>query len=707
MTARAIEIVLKDGRVLRGKARQGRQPGRAAPVPQRRQQRCVSKAFILLDDDLRRTFFSDRLVREVRQEENRQLDEKFTIRQRVAQAVLAIKIVGQPLAIQPFDEFGRRIFTMATGQGPVDVIQGITELTPQWTKVEGISHVWDMRMATSSIPRDILQKILLKQIDPKDIEQYKKIARFYLQCERYEEARAVLDSLVTAFPDQPDLKEQLAPSLRAIAQLSAQRLLGGIEAAARRRSTPAWWPALLKRFPSEGVGGEILQGVREMIQEYETREARRQDVVKQLKALAARIPDTIQRENLKPILDEMAAEIGPNTLDRMAAFLQNADDPQTPDSEKLALAISGWLLGADAATEKLATAISAYKVRGLIREYLNETAAADRERIVRLHQARVGRTTGDGGRAAGPHEAALAIRPSPSPKSRATTRSKCRALAKEPPVTYYVQLPPEYDPYRRYPAIVTLNGDHHRRAADRLVGRATGQGRRPHRPGRAPRLHRDRPGVDRRAPEAVRLLGPRTRRRAQLAPRRLPAVLDRHRPRVPLGPFDGRRRGLGHRPGASRSLGGRDSRSWPSPTATAPSIGKTPATCRSTSSPASWTAAKLTKNARDLDRYLRRGFNATVVEYLGPRTRGLLRRDFADFRLDGPLPPQFLSARVRLRDACAPGTIISGGSRSRACRRDRWSIRPTGRRPAARSRCKSRPRSTTRTASRSARAPAR
>ena len=51
-------------------------------------------------------------------------------------------------------------------------------------------------------------------------------------------------------------------------------------------------------------------------------------------------------------------------------------------------------------------------------------------------------------------------------------------LAKEPPVTYYVQLPPEYDPYRRYPTIVTLNGDGtHGRAADRLVGGRLGQGR--------------------------------------------------------------------------------------------------------------------------------------------------------------------------------------------------------------------------------------
>ena len=90
-----------------------------------------------------------------------------------------------------------------------------------------------------------------------------------------------------------------------------------------------------------------------MLQEYDTREARRQDVVKNLKALAGRIPDLIAKENLKPILAEIADEISPNTLDRMAAFLQNADDQQTPDSEKLALAVSGWLLGADAATTKL------------------------------------------------------------------------------------------------------------------------------------------------------------------------------------------------------------------------------------------------------------------------------------------------------------------------------------------------------------------
>ena len=111
----------------------------------------------------------------------------------------------------------------------------------------------------------------------------------------------------------------------------------------------------LKQFPTEGVGGEILQGVREMIAGVRHPRGpppgRRQAPQG---AWPSKLTDTIAKENLKPILDEIAAEIGPNTLDRMAAFLQNADDAQTPDAEKVALAISGWLLGADAATDEAA-----------------------------------------------------------------------------------------------------------------------------------------------------------------------------------------------------------------------------------------------------------------------------------------------------------------------------------------------------------------
>jgi hypothetical protein len=460
----AVEIVLKDGRALHGEKAQtasladisgaahkrGKGDDSGAPDPG------MMQLIVFLDDNLRRTYFSERLVREVRPEENRPIDEKFAIRQRVQRTGPEVRGVGQPVQVSPFDEFGRRKFSINTARGIVNVVQGITELTPQWTKVSGLNYLWDMRIATSSIPRDTLHKILLKQTNPKSVEDFKKIARFYLQCERYAEARAVLDGLLKAMPDQSDLKEQLAPSLRAIRQLSAQQLLRELKLRHDAGQHRLVWNGL-KQFPSEQVGGETLQAVRDMLQDYEARLARCRDVGKQLKALAARIPDTIARENLKPILDEIAAEISFNTVDRMAAFLQSADDKQTDDAEKLALAISGWLLGADAATPKLPTAISAYKVRGLILEYFQAASAPDRQRAYSYIKQEPG---GDPAVVAEllAHMKPPVAAPEPTADKPGYFELQITALPKEPPATYYIQLPPEYDPYRRYPTVVTLNG---------------------------------------------------------------------------------------------------------------------------------------------------------------------------------------------------------------------------------------------------------
>ena len=48
---------------------------------------------------------------------------------------------------------------------------------------------------------------------------------------------------------------------------------------------------LLKKFPSDEVPGETLQAVREMIQEYEALQARRNKVIQQIDAPLAKIKD--------------------------------------------------------------------------------------------------------------------------------------------------------------------------------------------------------------------------------------------------------------------------------------------------------------------------------------------------------------------------------------------------------------------------------
>jgi hypothetical protein len=453
--AQGREYVLKDGRVLRGSHGKVSTLGES-PIASQADSGTVEN-ILFVDDNLRRTFFPERLCREMRDEDNRQMDEKFSIRQHVARSGGYIKVVGQPLRIEPFNEFGRRIFTMATSKGQVNIIQGITELTPQWTKVEGKNVVWDMRMATSSIPLDTLHKILMKQINQKKVEDYKKVVRFYLQSERYEKAGEVLDEMLKKFADRPGLKEELAPSRRAIVQLSAQQVKNELQLRSAAGQHQRVWNAL-EHFPTKGVSGEVLQGVRQMLQDYETRAARRQEVVKQLRALTGRLQDTISKENLKSILDEIAAEINENTLDRLAAFLQTAANPNTPDTEKLALAVSGWLLGADGATDELRVAISAYKVRRLIRQYLNGGSSPDRERTYSyIKQEAAGELSMVANLLS--HMKPALTPPKPVKGKPGYFEIEVPGLANEPPVTYCIQLPPEYDPYRLYPTIVTLHGE--------------------------------------------------------------------------------------------------------------------------------------------------------------------------------------------------------------------------------------------------------
>jgi len=614
--ASAAEVLLKDGRILKG--RLGVVSGLAdtleAPDPNGTG---PLRLILLLDDDLRRTFVSKRQIQEVRQANIDQMpEETFNIHQRALRSGRRVKSVGPVIDIDPFDEFARRIFTFNTAQGPVDIVQGITALTPRWAKVEGISHVWDMRIATSSIPRDVLHKILLKQIDPKNIEHRKKLARFYLQGEQYAEARKALEAIVEAFPQQGDIRRELEPSIRSLRQMAARRLLSELKlrrAAGQHRMVFD----KLGTFPSENVAGEILQAVGEMIREYDTAKSRAEEFFEQFDALLAELKDTADGERIGPIRAEIRKELNVNTLPRMAAFLQHAEDADLLPAEKISLAISGWLLGCDSATENLAVSLSLFRVRRLVRQYLNDPVKLGRERII-------GYLRGEEGASAALVAKLLAhMKPPAQPGEPVSDKwpgyykQEIPGSPKEPPVTYLVQLPPEYDPYRRYPAIITLHGAG-TTAAHQVDWWAGGWTKGGWRAGQATRY-----GYIVIAPQWT------TEHQKQYgySAREHAAVLDSLRDACRRFAIDTDRVFLsGHSIGgdAAWDIGLAHPDLW---AGVIPIVAQSDRYCALYWENAKLLpfyfvcgeldGAKMTRNARDLDRYLRRGYNCTVVEYLG------------------------------------------------------------------------------------------
>ena len=451
----ASEVVLKDGRVLKGRVTETfglAESNNTAVVDGDR-----IKSILIIIDDLRRTYVPKRQLMELHPDTAAPNEERFKVHQPLPKGNTRVASIGQASKVTPFDEFGRRNLTMSTPRGPLTITQAITEITPQWIKVEGLNFLWDMRIATSTMPRDTLHKILMHQIDPENIEQRKSIARLYLQSERYQDARLELQAIQNAFAAKTDIRQQLEPTIRELRQLEAQQMLKELKLR-RAAGQHARVQSVLKKFPAEDVAGETLQAVREIIDEYDALDARRVKLLKDYQALGGKVKDPAARDGVERVRAVLAEDMNIDLLARLAAFQQNAGDDQMPPEDRLALSISGWLLGADNATPQLPAALSAYKLSQLVKRYLSEPVKLHRMRVFQSLSAEEGATPASLTEILDHMKPPMELPEPADEKIPDYYRLEVVAMPKEPAVPYYVQLPPEYNPYRRYPTILSLHG---------------------------------------------------------------------------------------------------------------------------------------------------------------------------------------------------------------------------------------------------------
>jgi predicted esterase len=450
--ATAQRAVLKDGRVLEGRFTE---IPKIAEDPLKNADPLALTPIMLCDDELRRTMvprtalvkFEDRPFGSL---------EVIKIDQPVADAGLRVAGMGPILRVTPFDEFGRRIFSMRIlgPVGTIEVVQGITEIGPVHTVVRGLqstnSYVWDQRIATSSIPRDQLLKMLYKAIDRKSVDERLSLVRFFIQAERYHEAEVELKQVIRDFPSEP-APMQMIPQLR---QAAARMVLNEILA---RKSAGQHQLAYvhLKSFPSEGVAGEVLQQVQQELEAYGGLRTQRDETIKLLHSLIEKIEPNSLRETYRAPIKEIETELSLNTLDRMAAFRRLETDASLTAEQKLALAISGWLVGSDHADTNSKIALSLVQMRDLVKKYLAGDAPADRDALYQQISQQ---------ESASPELAARLIAHMKPPVETAAPQSTdyFQIEVPGPPgganYTYFVLLPPEYDPYRLYPTVVTLHG---------------------------------------------------------------------------------------------------------------------------------------------------------------------------------------------------------------------------------------------------------
>ena len=437
-----------------------------------------NQLIVVVDDGLRRVFFFTHQVANITDEI--ETLESIRLRQPVQRQGAVIGTVAPLIkAPTPFDAWGRRQVTMRGPRGPLEIVQGITEVTPGYVRIQALhsrpSMQWDMRLATSSIPRQTLSKILTTHVDQADSEQRLAVVRLYLQAQRYEEARAELQSVIADFPELADLKIQLTE----LGRLHTDQKIRELKLRQRAGQHQLVWN-LLEKFPTEDVAAEQLLEVRELHDEYSQQLNRIAAARSRVAAFIGELEKGPLQDMMEAFQEELNRDLSVNTIDRLADFERLADDKDLNNEQKLALAVSGWLTDGYA-VDNLTLASSLWRTRAVVQRYLvsdDETArqalqvdliseeANAPKHIARLLAAMkppmaAGLAPNDDARdTSGNDDATMPSQIEDAEEQTAAPRNPTLEFTIEgldEPLRYLVQLPPEYDPYRRYPTIVSLH----------------------------------------------------------------------------------------------------------------------------------------------------------------------------------------------------------------------------------------------------------
>ena len=444
------EALLKDGT---------RIEGRPVPIRGLSKQAIAQTAgptktypILMIDNGMQRYFVPARQVENIANSGGLVRTELFRLPQKRTGGRQMVASLGGLTDITPFDEFGRRRVTVNTNRGPLHIVQGITELTPHHVTVTALTHTWEHGLATSSIPPDILSRLLEQAIDTEDPDDRLAMARFFLQAGRYRESARELDRIVQKFPE---LKERCSEVLRELRQLQGRQIMAELQ---RRRSAGQFQlaRAAARQFPVEGASAEVLREIREL---NDSSEQARRDLIRAdslLGELQAAIEDEALLQRIIPVRTEICLRLDRAALPRLNAFLTLAEDDTLAPREKLALAISGWLLGSASATTDLEQSLRLWQARGIMLDYLLHRHPLRRQELL----AQLAGLEG-----IGPQQVLELIprlpyfveTPGIEPGVPLTIEIPVRQSDDSEDVfRYSVVLPPEYSPHHSYPAIVAL-----------------------------------------------------------------------------------------------------------------------------------------------------------------------------------------------------------------------------------------------------------
>jgi enterochelin esterase-like enzyme len=455
LVGQAGEIRLKNGTVLKGNiSLMERMGGSSIPVGRKlvpKDAPPTPQNIVLIDNGWQKYYVPRRQIpdEEVDKDIIPSNPQTFLIPQITPNQGRVIASVGSIINATPFDMFGHRTVSLMTQKGRLDVVQVITRIEPDHVVLDAREYNWRVGVSLSAVPRETLDKLLRQKIKEDDVAARFGLVRFYTQAEFYPEAFAELDAIVARFPDQQARADIIRAELmdyfgRQVLQELSRRKAAGQHQLAYDYAT---------KLQKQKLGGAVLDDVRKYIREYDemVKSIERAKIL--LADWQAKLKEPRLIEQLQPLRTEINEQLNVEILPRLDAFLQGENDKQLTPEQHLALAYSGWVVGAANAMTDLDLAIRYWDARFHMLEALRADSVQTRDQSYQ----ELRHVEGVGPKAVlqltsllPPIQETVGIRPGQPHRVQVTAEGQTPAIA------YSVLLPPEYSPFHSYPLLVAL-----------------------------------------------------------------------------------------------------------------------------------------------------------------------------------------------------------------------------------------------------------
>ncbi len=422
-----------------------------------------------LNDHVREIFFSPSQVIKVEQ------SKEFKPPMRVVR----FEKVHQGRDISPLWEFskfgqwtekGERYINLKANKGILEMRQRVGIISPNYVLCSTEDYKWNLTYFTQEFGPELSRKIVLQIFTEmkaykalSDAQRQLQLAAFMHEAGWFEEAEKELASIVEKFPNEKEFP--IAVDL--LAKVKSERANQYVESFDKAAKVGQHQVALdgLGAYDANGWAKIVSPEHKLMAQDLRARYDKSKTDMDQMRLFLKEFPLRTKKAKIwTKACDFIDGELNHDTLSRLDEFLVSANQyelerknnrPLSQTAEQvLAIAISGWLQGNQAALPDAEAALKLSAARTFTLEYLKTD---DRTARATLMNSFKGSNTL-------PMDVLARLArmiPPPAAMDAEKIDTKVHSFNIEAPNSdggsYLVQLPPDYHPLRAYPVLIVLH----------------------------------------------------------------------------------------------------------------------------------------------------------------------------------------------------------------------------------------------------------